>query len=191
MASLGESEDTEKKRTALKTTGLSLQPVWRSRRQHDTHESYISGYTYTHTFRVTVSDLPTKPAAPRISTVVDEALRAGKDATRLNHVGFSLSPSLLASTERQARAQAAQDAFLRASDYLGKDPVLIRLSEWKPGGGAGDGGGGFQPMMGMARMAVAEDAMNMAGDGGVPAEGGRVKVDVAVYAEYEGRDERK
>ena len=146
MASLGESEDTEKKRTALKTTGLSLQPVWRSRRQHDTHESYISGYTYTHTFRVTVSDLPTKPAAPRISTVVDEALRAGKDATRLNHVGFSLSPSLLASTERQARAQAAQDAFLRARlTTSGKTPSSSGSASGSPAGARGTGAEGSSP----------------------------------------------
>lgn len=95
----------------IQTVGLSISPVY----EYRTNESpRITGYTVTNTVTARVRDLET------MSTVIDEAVAAGGDDSRLQGISFGIED------ETDARAQAREAAM---ADAKAKAEQLARLGD--------------------------------------------------------------
>jgi uncharacterized protein YggE len=78
-------------------------------------ERRLVGYRVTNTLSVTIRDLD------NIGAIVDGAVAAGGDATRLNNISFTLDDGSAA--EAQARIAALEDAVAKADLYAEKTGV--------------------------------------------------------------------
>jgi uncharacterized protein YggE len=111
----------------LQTQSLSLNPIYAP----DT-ASRITGYHVQHQLTVKVRDMP------RVGTIVDEALKAGGDASRM--YGLSYAVEEATAPESEARAKAYANALAKAQEYakaagltLGKPIRITEMPAFVPG----------------------------------------------------------
>ncbi|WP_405134402.1 SIMPL domain-containing protein [Nocardia sp. NBC_01388] len=114
------------KREDVQTSELSVQPTY------GPEGHTITGYQATNSVHIAVHDLP------KASAILDAAVKAGGNDTRVSSVAFSLEDNtkLLA----DARARAFDDAKARAQQYA--DLAGLKLKSVKT---ISEGGGGNTP----------------------------------------------
>lgn len=89
----------------IRTSFFNIQPQY----QYFEREQTLTGYRVTNTLTVEVRDLD------RVGPVIDGAVEAGRNATRINNVSFTIEDgSALAD---QARTLAVQDAVSKAGQF--------------------------------------------------------------------------
>lgn len=95
-------------REDIRTTQVSLQPEYASPGVGGGSRS-VSGYQATNTVRIAIRDLG------KASQILDDAIRAGGDAARLNNVAFAIEDDSQLLSD--ARERAFNDAKTRAQQY--------------------------------------------------------------------------
>ncbi len=97
----------------IQTSYFNIQPQYTyeqvTQNGIQTQRQRITGYRVTNTLTVKVHDLTS------LGTIIDGAVQAGGDATRVNNISFTFSNA--SDLEQQARVLALQDALAKADTY--------------------------------------------------------------------------
>lgn len=104
---------------AIETTRIAIQPEykWEASQDGGGNKHRLIGYTFTNMLSVKVRDLES------IGRIIDEAVVAGGDVTRVNSVSFSLEEGQ--EVARLARRLAVQDALNKAEQIAQEAGVVL------------------------------------------------------------------